>query len=363
MTPAPPAAPTTAGRPWQAKYAAIALIWGSSYLLMKVGVEALSGVQVATLRVLCGIAVLLLLLRLTGGRLPRGRRTWGHLLVTGTLLCTIPWTLFAVGEERVDSAIAGMSNAVTPVATVLCSMLLLRSEPVGRRRMVGVAIGFVGVMLIFQPWSVERGPDPVGFAMVLAASASYGVGWTYVRRFLRSVDPGGLSMPTAQVLVATVQMPIVLLLWWWLGSGEEISTPWSLHGTDWVVPVLAVVVLGVVGTGLAQWLQFDVVRAAGPTVATSVTYPITVVAVLLGVLVLGEQLGPVVLLGGVTVLAASVLIGRAPRPPGTPTDPSPPPVDAPSPPEALLPPGPADRAPTSARPANPPDVVGQSSAL
>lgn len=302
--------------PWQGKYAAIALIWGSSYLLMKVGVEAMSGVQVATLRVFCGVAVLLLLLRLTRGRLPRGLGTWGHLLVTGTLLCTIPWTLFAVGEQRVDSSIAGLSNAVTPVATVLCSMVLLRAEPVGRRRMLGVAVGFVGVLLIFQPWSVERGPDPLGFAMVLTASASYGVGWTYVRRFLRGVDPGGLSMPTAQVLVATAQMPVVLVLWWWLGSGEEIATPWSLHGTDWLVPLLAVIALGLVGTGLAQWLQFDVVRAAGPTVATSVTYPITVVSVLLGVLVLDERLGPIVLLGGVVVLVASVLIGRAARPPG-----------------------------------------------
>ena len=306
--------PAATAVPWQAKYVAIALIWGSSYLLMKVGVEAMSGVQVATLRVFCGVAVLLLLLQLSGGRLPRGRRTWGHLLVTGSLLCTIPWTLFAVGEERVDSSIAGMSNAITPVATVICSMLLLRSEPVGRRRVLGVAIGFVGILMIFQPWSVERGPDPVGFAMVLTASASYGVGWTYVRRFLRGVDPGGLSMPTAQVLVATVQMPIVLLLWWWLGAGDEIATPWSLHGSDWVVPVLCVLALGVIGTGLAQWLQFDVVRAAGPTVATSVTYPITVVSVLLGVLILDERLGPVVLLGGATVLAASVMIGRAPRP-------------------------------------------------
>ena len=300
---------------WQAKYAAIALIWGSSYLLMKVGVEAMSGVQVATLRVFCGVAVLLLLLRLSRGRLPRGLGTWGHLLVTGSLLCTIPWTLFAMGEQRVDSSIAGLSNAVTPVATVLCSMLLLRAEPVGRRRMWGVAIGFLGVLLIFQPWSVERGPDPVGFAMVLTASTSYGVGWTYVRRFLRGVDPGGLSMPTAQVLVATVQMPIVLLLWWWFGTGDEIAAPWSLHGTDWLVPLISVLALGVVGTGLAQWLQFDIVRAAGPTVATSVTYPITVVSVLLGVLVLGERLGPIVLLGGVVVLLASVLIGWTPRRP------------------------------------------------
>ena len=300
--------------PWQVKYAAIALIWGSSYLLMKVGLQAMSGVQVATLRVFCGGAVLLLLLTLSGGRLPSNLRTWGHLLVTGTLLCTIPWTLFAVGEERVDSSIAGLANAITPVATVVCSMLMLRSERIGAMRVAGVAVGFLGVLLIFQPWSATRGPDPLGFLMVLTASASYGVGWTYVRRFLRGVDGGGLSLPTAQVVVAMVQMPIVLVLWWRFGAGEAITAPWTLHSAEPLVPLLAVLVLGVVGTGLAQWLQFDVVRAAGPTVGTSVTYPITVVSVLLGVVVLGEELGPIVLLGGVVVLVASVLIGRSKKP-------------------------------------------------
>lgn len=308
-------APAVGRVPWQAKYAAITLIWGSSYLLMKVGLEAMSGIQVATLRVMCGGAVLLLLLLLSGGQLPRGLRTWGHLSVSGTLLCSLPWTLFAVGEERVDSSIAGLANAVTPVATVVCSWLLLRGEKVGRLRVLGVAVGFLGVLLISQPWAADRGPDPLGFVMVLAASASYGVGWIYVRRFLTSADRGGLSLPTAQVVVAMVQMPVVLVLWWWLGAGESISMPWTLHSPDPLVPLLAVIALGVIGTGLAQWLQFDVVRAAGPTVATSVTYPITVVSVLLGVLVLGEELGPVVLLGGAVVLVGSLLIGRGTRGP------------------------------------------------
>jgi drug/metabolite transporter (DMT)-like permease len=298
--------------PWQVKFLALALIWGSSYLLMKVGLETMAGVQVATLRVLCAVVVLLPMLAVAGGRLPRGWRTWGHLLVTGTLLCSLPWTLFAVGEERVDSLIAGIANAVTPIATVAFSMLMLRAEPVGRRRLVGVGVGFLGVLLILQPWSLERGPDPVGFAMVLTASASYGLGWTYVRRFLRGVDPGGLSMPTAQIVVATVQMPLLLTLWWWL-SPQAGAAPWSLHSPQGaLVPVLAVVVLGVVGTGLAQSMQYDVVRAAGPTVAVSVTYLIPIVSVALGVLVLGETVGPVVLAGAAVVIGASVLIGRAP---------------------------------------------------
>lgn len=308
--------------PWQVKFLALAFIWGSSYLLMKVGLEAMSGVQVAALRVVCGAAVLLALLRIAGGRLPRDLRTWVHLWVTGTLLCTLPWVLFAVGEERVSSAIAGISNATTPIVTVLCSMLLLPGEPVGRRRVLGVLVGFVGVVLILQPWALDRGPDPVGFAMVLAASACYGIGWTYVRRFLAGTDVGGLSLPTAQVLVALVQMPLVLLAWWWWGADEQIAAPWSLHTVEGaLVPVLAVVALGVVGTGLAQSMQFDVVRAAGPTVATSVTYLIPLVAVGLGVVVLGERLGPMVLLGAAVVLGASLLIGRTvprrPVPPGS----------------------------------------------
>jgi drug/metabolite transporter (DMT)-like permease len=301
--------------PWQVWYLILALVWGSSYLLIKVGLEALSGVQVTALRIVLGAAVLLLLVAVTGTRLPRGRRTWGHLLVTGTLLCSLPWTLFALGELRVTSAVAGIANATTPVAAVVATALLLPGEPVGRRRQLGVGIGFVGIVLIAQPWSLERGPDPVGLLMVLVASASYGIGWTYVRRHLHGVDPGGLSMPAAQVLVALAQVPLLLLLDWWV-RGAPSGGPlvpagpaatvggWALWG-----PVLAVGALGVVGTGLAQAMQYAVVRAAGPTVATSVTYPIVVVSVLLGVLLLGESLGPLVLVGAGIVLAGSLLIG------------------------------------------------------
>lgn len=304
----------TGALPWQVWYVALAFIWGSSYLLIKLGLGSLTPVQVTALRILCGAAVLALLVALTRTRLPRGRRTWGHLLVTGTLLCTLPWFLFAAGEQRVTTAIAGISNATTPVVTVLATALLLPGEPVGRRRQLGVAIGFLGVVLIAQPWSAEHGPDPLGLAMVLAASASYGVGWTYVRRFLRDADPGGFSMPAAQLLVAAAQVPVLLLLDWLVrgapgggplapGGPGAADGGWSLWG-----PVLAVVVLGIVGTGLAQAMQYAVVRAAGPTVATSVTYPIIVVSVLLGVVALGESVGPVVLVGAVVVLAGSVLI-------------------------------------------------------
>ncbi len=305
-----PAAPKV---PWQAKFFALSLIWGSSYLLMKIGLDAMDGVQVATLRLLCACAVLVPLLLASGASLPRGRGVWKHIAVSGTLVCSLPWTLFAVGEERVTSSITGIANSTTPIAAVLFGMVMLRGEAVGARRLAGVGIGFVGVVLISQPWALDAGPDPVGLAMVLVASASYGLGWTYVRRFMTGVDAGGLGMPTAQILVATAQMPILLMIWW-LISGEGGATPVSLRTNESVlVPVLAVVFLGIVGTGLGQAMQYDVVRAAGATVASSVAFVIPVVAVTLGYLVLGETVGWIALAGGALILNAALLVTRTPR--------------------------------------------------
>ncbi|MGB3828922.1 MAG: EamA family transporter [Ornithinimicrobium sp.] len=299
--------------PWQVKFFSLALIWGSSYLLMKLGLEAMDGVQVAALRLVCAAGVLLPLLLVSGGRLPRGWAAWKHIVVSSTLLCSLPWTLFAVGEERVTSSITGIANATTPIAAVLFGMLMLRSETVGPRQLGGVAVGFAGVALISQPWSLTQGPDPVGLTMVLIASASYGLGWTYVRRFMSGIDAGGLALPTAQIVVATAQMPVVVVIWW-LVSGEGGATPVSLHtGESALVPISAVVFLGIVGTGLGQVMQYDVVRAAGATVASSVAFVIPVVAVALGYVVLGETVGWLALAGGGLILyAASVVTRRHP---------------------------------------------------
>lgn len=296
--------------PWQAKFVALAVIWGSSYLLMKVGLEAMDGVQVAALRLLCAAGVLMSLVSLTGGRLPRGWAAWKHIAVSGTLLCSLPWTLFAVGEERVTSSITGIANATTPIAAVVFGMIMLRHEEMGRRRIAGVGVGFVGVVLIARPWALSEGPDPAGMTMVLLASASYGLGWTYVRRYMSGIDGGGLALPTAQIVLATAQMPVVLVTWW-LVAGQDHATPVSLHTTESaLVPVLAVVLLGIVGTGLAQTMQYDVVRAAGATVASSVAFVIPVVAVLLGFVVLGETVAPIALVGGVLILCAARLVTR-----------------------------------------------------
>jgi drug/metabolite transporter (DMT)-like permease len=304
--------------PWQVKFVALVLIWGSSFLLMKVGLESLSPVQISGLRILSGAAVITVLLLVRGGHLPSGRRVWAHLMVCGFFLGALPFTLFALSETRISSALAGIGNAATPIATVLATLAILPGERVTGRRLVAVGVGFLGVVTIMQPWTSVDRPDLLGFSMALAGGASYGIGWTYNRRFLSGVDLGGLSQPAATLLTALVLMVPVVLGWAAL-QGDGLSAIWAYAtpdpGTWFWLPLLCVLVLGLVGTGFAYTLQFDVVRGAGPVVGSTITYLIPVVSVLLGVFVLGEHLGPWQLVGFAIVLGAAFVINRRPRTP------------------------------------------------
>ena len=326
--------------PWQAKYLALVFIWGSSFLLMKVGLESLSAVQIAALRLVTGSVTILGLLLLRGGSLPRERWVWGHLVVTGLLLGTVPFTLFALSETRVSSALAGIGNATTPIATVLATMAFLPGARTTRSKVVAVVIGFVGVVTIMQPWTSAR-PDLLGFGMALLGGACYGVGWTYNRRFLASADLGGLSQPAATLLMGTVLMVPVTLVWGALQPGG-LASIWAYDrarlgtsqieagsaGGGWVwLPLGCIILLGVVGTGAAYILQFDVVRGAGPIIGSTITYLIPIVSVLLGVLVLGEALGVWEVVGFAIVLTAAAVINapgrrvKAPAPAGVPSAP------------------------------------------
>lgn len=308
--------------PWQLKYLALALIWGSSFMLMMVGLRVFDPIQIAAMRILLGLAALLVLLRVVGGRLPRGAATWGHISVSAVFLSTAPFTLFAASEERIPSALAGIANATTPLTAVLVGWLLLPADRLPPRRLAAVLAGFGGVVVIAQPWHLDAGPDLLGLAMAIGGAACYGIGWTYNRRFLAGVDIGGLSQPTATLLAGAVQV-VIVITGWWLLTGER-AAPWTPTLTaigvgaspgmgDLWLPLTCVALLGLVGTGLAYMFQFDVVRAAGPNVGTTVTYLIPVVSVVLGVLLLAERLAWPQLLGAVVIVSSAVVLGSTRR--------------------------------------------------
>ncbi len=305
--------------PWQVKFGVLALIWGASFLLMKVGLEALAPVQIATLRIVSGAVTVLLTALVMGVRLPPWGRVWGHLFVAGFVLCSLPFTLFPLGEERVSSALAGIGNATTPLSAVLFTLLLLPNDRVSPRTVVAVVAGFLGVVVIMQPWDADR---PAGRRRLRHDAARGGVvragvdlraAVPHQGRHRRPRDAGG---PAAHERGADARRHAGVVVLHRDGEAGGIPAPWSpVPGAGPLLwPVVAILVLGVVGTGLAFALQYDVVREVGPTVGASVTYVIPVVAVVLGMVFLHERLQWPQVAGAAIVLASAVIIGRTRRP-------------------------------------------------
>lgn len=292
------------------EFGLLALIWGSSFLLMKVGLESLQPLQIATLRIVLGAATIVCCTYATGQRLPTAWRDWRQLAVMGFFLAVLPFTLFAMSEKTIPSALAGIGNATTPLATVLAMLALVPRHRASRRQVVAIVVGFCGVVTIMQPWAVAGRPDLGGFAMAIGGGASYGVGWSYAARVRMNERVQGLAQSAATLVAASVLMVPVFVIGG-LASPGGLGGLFTVASPDWL-PIAAIVTLGVVGTGLAYILFFDVIAQAGAVVGSTVTYLIPVVSVLLGVLVLHEQLGIWQLVGFAIVLGAAWVINRRP---------------------------------------------------
>jgi len=275
----------------------LALIWGSSFLWIKLGLDALSPGQMVFGRVALGALVLGVIALARRTALPRGGRMWAHLVVYVFFANVLPFTLFAVGEQTVDSGLTGVINSTTPLWAVPCTLLFGGVRRISLNTVIGLVVGFAGVLLIFSPWEAT-GINLGGAAICLVAAASYGVGVVYAGRFLanKGVAPGGLA--AAQMLTATVMAAFVL--------------PFDgLQPIRWDVPaLLAVVVLGVFGTGFAFLIQHAQIAKEGPTAASMVAYLLPVVSVLLGVVFLHEALTVREALGMVIVLVGVGLTKR-----------------------------------------------------
>lgn len=253
-------------------------------------------------RLFFGTAVLAVAMTVRRDRLPRGLRTWMHLTVAAFLLNALPFSLFAYSELTIPSTLAGICNATSPLWGMALSLVALSEDRPTRRRVAGLGIGFLGVLTVLGAWQGFSGLDVSGTAMALLASLSYPIGWIYVRRTLAGSSHSHLSLTGAQLLLATVQLAVVTPLFTTVPSSFPL------------VPLLAVVALGALGTGFALLVQYGLVAEVGPTTGQMVTYFIPVIATAAGVAVLGEQLGWNTPVGALIVLAGAALTQSRPRP-------------------------------------------------
>lgn len=296
-------------RSWLPGFLALAAIWGSSFLFIKIGVRELHPLHLTLYRVAAGALTLLVLLPLLRDRLPREPRVWAHLFVAAALGVAMPFTLFGYGEQRVESMLAGIWNAATPLIVLPMAVLVFRTERLTSRSAVGLGLGFTGVLVVLGVWEGVGGAHFTGQLMCFGAAACYGVAIPYQKRFIAGSSHSGVSLSAAQLLLATAQLAVVGPL---VAGAPPVPTGLSAE-------VLAsVLALGALGTGLAFVINMRNIRVAGATTASTVTYLIPIFAVLIGALALDERLswhqpvGALVVLAGVAVTQG--LLGRRRQP-------------------------------------------------
>lgn len=282
--------------PWQAQFVLLGMIWGSSFVSIKVLDEHWPPLDVALGRVLLGALTLLAVLAWRRERLPSGRRLWAHLFVVGALWNALPFLLIAYGETQISSILAGLWNGTTPLLTVVVVLVAFPAEEKPtRERMAGLAIGFAGVLLVLGPWRGLGSEAALGQLACIAAAACYAVAIPYSRRHLMHRSESGVALTAGQLLCATAQLAVFAPL---------VGVPTSEIGVDGLAAIL---MLGIVCTGIAFVIMYMVIRAAGMTTASTVTYLIPIFSTLLGVLLLGEgvhanePLGALVVLLGIAV--------------------------------------------------------------
>ena len=289
------------------RLALLALLWGSSFLWIKLALDGLSPTQLVLARLVLGAAILVLVVRVHRLRLPRDRTIWLHLTIAALIGNAIPYLLFAIGEQTVSSSLAGALNATTPLWTLGIGLAARTEHQLTARRLVGLLIGFAGALVILAPWDAPGRGAVAGALACLGAAASYGLSYVYMGRRLAGRGLSPMVLAAAQLTAATGLLLVV--------------TPVAgLQPVQFTPAVLAAIgILGALGTGAAYVLNYQLITDEGPTATSTVTYLLPVVAVALGILFLGEPAAAHLLVGtGIVLVGIALVQQRSPAPASTP---------------------------------------------
>lgn len=278
------------------QFVAMGLIWGASFLFMKIALDGVSFGQVAWARLVFGAITLGVIVLVMRGRLPREPIVWLHFTVVAITYCVVPFLLFAWAEQYVSSSLASIYNAVTPITTAIMVTVAFRVEKLNRDQVLGVLIGVVGVVVVVGPWSVAALTGSLWEQLAcLGAVTCYGFSFGYIRRFISH-----RAIPATTTAFLNIGIAAVIML---------VLTPFVALGPitfSWPV-LLSLLALGMLGTGVVYIWNMNVLRAWGPTATSGVTYVTPVVGVALGILVLGEHLSWNEPVGALIVIAGILL--------------------------------------------------------
>lgn len=272
----------------------IGIVWGSAFLWIALGVDHLAPGVVAFGRVLLGAVALALFAR---ARRRIDRSDWARIGAVAVLGNAGPALLFAMAETSLDSAVAGMVTAATPILSLIVAAMLLRSLP-GRAQVVGIILGFIGIFMMTLPSLAGSEANPVGVGLVFMATVGYAIS-------------GNLLVPLQQRYGG----PAVTM--WALVVSSVVLLPFAAVSIDEsefaASAVIAVVILGVVGTGIVRAMAATLAGRVGAPRMSTTTYLIPIVAIVLGVVFRDEVVAPIAIGGVVVVLVGAYVATRAVR--------------------------------------------------
>ncbi len=269
----------------------VAGIWGASFLFIDIGLDALPPGVITLMRVGLGALALAVLPRRHIAIRPEDRL---RLVTLSIVWVAVPFTLFPIAEQHISSAVAGLLNGGTPIFAAIFAMVVLR-QPTRGAQLLGIAVGFVGVVFVSLPSIGEGSSETFGVVLVVLATVCYGYAVTLAGPMQQQY--GSVNLMAKVLALATI---------WTAPYGL-----WQIGDASWEVgPVVAVAVLGVVGTGIAFALMGTLVGRVGSTRASFITYLIPVVALVLGVVFRGDEVFVLELIGVAFVIGGALLASR-----------------------------------------------------
>jgi drug/metabolite transporter (DMT)-like permease len=289
---------------WLPLYLIVGFIWGCSFIFIKGGLQFLTPIGVAFIRCALGALTLYTFAKIKKIDLPRGKKALFHIWIVSLLLNVFPGIFFALAETKVTSILAGIINAVTPLMTLMAILLVNREERPKFAQLVGLLLGFTGVLVVLGAWN-GLGDNPWwAIGILLLAVTCYGFSFPYTRRFVLPLGLGTEAIVSQQLILASFTLlPLYLI--------DGVARDEYRVG-----PVLSMIALGVFGSGFAYLWNFKVMQIAGSAIASSVTYLTPVVAVIVGIIFLGEKVtwnepvGALVVLLGAAIAQERIRLTR-----------------------------------------------------
>ena len=280
---------------WLPAYLALGTVWGCSFIFIELGLEFLTPFGVTFIRCALGAITLIIIARIRKINLPTDRKVWQKLWVVALLLNVIPGVLFAFAQQYVTSVFASIINAATPLMTLVFILVIFREEKLKREQIFGLLIGALGVMTVVGVWKELGDNQLVGVIALLIAVSCYGASYPYSTRNVIPLKLKPEALAAGQLIMAAITLlPLFLIN----GISNDSYPRQS---------VIAMLCLGIFGSGFAYIWNFSITAAAGSAIASSVTYLTPVVAVIVGRLYLGEVIVWHEIVGAIIVILGALL--------------------------------------------------------